>query len=217
VAVLALSIFGLGLGEELWQSYLPKYLTALGASGVAVGLSGRRRILDHFEGDAMKTSVLLPLLLFTVVVNAQQPESSRIKDLEQKLDQATFQLDQLSEAVRSLRAEIAKLKAERAITRDVQQFATAAPQPSQAEAARTEFAERIVDPEMGASEREETLRARPEIFIQSRYSALLIRDSGGEFEPNISLTRIETRWSGKVSERIGAGLEIQFHPALEIF
>ncbi len=38
VAVLAVSIFALGLGEELWQSYLPKYLTALGASGVAVGL-----------------------------------------------------------------------------------------------------------------------------------------------------------------------------------
>src|ERR1044071_7874577 len=38
VAVLALSIFGLGLGEELWQSYLPKYLTALGAGGLAVGL-----------------------------------------------------------------------------------------------------------------------------------------------------------------------------------
>jgi len=38
VAVLALSIFGLGLGEELWQSYLPKYLTALGAGGVMVGL-----------------------------------------------------------------------------------------------------------------------------------------------------------------------------------
>jgi len=38
VAVLALSIFGLGLGEELWQSYLPKYLTALGAGGVTVGL-----------------------------------------------------------------------------------------------------------------------------------------------------------------------------------
>jgi MFS family permease len=38
VAILAVSIFALGLGEELWQSYLPKYLTALGASGVAVGL-----------------------------------------------------------------------------------------------------------------------------------------------------------------------------------
>lgn len=47
VAVLALSIFGLGLGEELWQSYLPKYLTALGASGVAVGVfSSLKDLLD---------------------------------------------------------------------------------------------------------------------------------------------------------------------------
>src|SRR5438552_277867 len=38
VAVLAASIFGLGLGEELWQAYLPKYLTVLGASAVIVGL-----------------------------------------------------------------------------------------------------------------------------------------------------------------------------------
>lgn len=37
VAVLAVSIFGLGLGEELWQAFLPKYLVALGASSVAVG------------------------------------------------------------------------------------------------------------------------------------------------------------------------------------
>ncbi|MCI0389784.1 MAG: MFS transporter [Acidobacteria bacterium] len=47
VAVLALSIFGLGLGEELWQSYLPKYLTALGASGLLVGLfSSLKDLLD---------------------------------------------------------------------------------------------------------------------------------------------------------------------------
>ena len=47
MAVLALSIFGLGLGEELWQSYLPKYLTALGASGVMVGLfSSLKDLLD---------------------------------------------------------------------------------------------------------------------------------------------------------------------------
>jgi MFS family permease len=38
VTVLALSVFGLALGEELWQSYLPRYLTALGANGVVVGL-----------------------------------------------------------------------------------------------------------------------------------------------------------------------------------
>src|SRR5262245_41547410 len=47
VAVLALSVFGLGLGEELWQSYLPKYLTTLGASGALVGLfSSLKDLLD---------------------------------------------------------------------------------------------------------------------------------------------------------------------------
>lgn len=38
VGVLAVSTFGLGLGEELWQAYLPAYLVALGASGFVVGL-----------------------------------------------------------------------------------------------------------------------------------------------------------------------------------
>lgn len=55
VSVLATSLFGLVLGEELWQAYLPAYLTALGASGVAVGLSDRRRICSiaciNFQGD----------------------------------------------------------------------------------------------------------------------------------------------------------------------
>jgi hypothetical protein len=163
----------------------------------------------------MNKSVFLLLLLFTLTANAQQPEPAPIKGLEQKLDQAMRQLDQLNEAVQSLRAEIAKLRGGQAISRDVQPPETAALQSSQSETARSEFAERIIEPEMGASERGETLRARPEIFIQSRYSALPIRDSNGEFEPNLSMTRIETRWSGKVSERIGAGLEIQFHPALD--
>ena len=161
----------------------------------------------------MKTGVLLMLSLFAITGNAQQPESARIKELEQKLDQAARQLEQLNGAVQSLRAEVAKLKGE--VNRDVQLPAPASLQPAQAEAARSEFAERVIGPEMGASEHEETFRARPEIFIQSRYSALPIRGSDGEFEPNISMTRIETRWAGRVSERIGAGLEIQFHPALD--
>jgi MFS family permease len=40
VAVLAASLFGLALGEELWQAYVPVYLTALGAGAVSVGLFG---------------------------------------------------------------------------------------------------------------------------------------------------------------------------------
>ncbi len=45
VAVLAASLFGLALGEELWQSYMPVYLGALGASGLVVGLFGSARDL----------------------------------------------------------------------------------------------------------------------------------------------------------------------------
>lgn len=45
VAVLAASLFGLALGEELWQAYVPVFLTALGASGVVVGLFGSTRDL----------------------------------------------------------------------------------------------------------------------------------------------------------------------------
>ena len=45
VTVLAASLFGLALGEELWQAYVPAYLTALGASGIAVGLFGSSKDL----------------------------------------------------------------------------------------------------------------------------------------------------------------------------
>ena len=40
VTVLAASLFALALDEELWQAYIPAYLTALGASGLIVGLFG---------------------------------------------------------------------------------------------------------------------------------------------------------------------------------
>lgn len=48
VAVLGASLFGLGLGEELWLAYLPLYLTALGASGFVVGLAYSFR--DFLDG-----------------------------------------------------------------------------------------------------------------------------------------------------------------------
>src|SRR5215204_2806247 len=43
--VLAGSLFGLAMGEELWQAYMPAYLTALGASRVIVGLFGSSKDL----------------------------------------------------------------------------------------------------------------------------------------------------------------------------
>ena len=47
VLVLAFSVFGISLAEELWQAFLPKYLAALGAGGAAIGLfASTRDLLD---------------------------------------------------------------------------------------------------------------------------------------------------------------------------
>jgi Phosphate-selective porin O and P len=162
----------------------------------------------------------LLLSLMALSVSAQRPDSSaKLTELERKLEQAAHQLEQLNDTMHSLRAEIARIKGGQKTMRtkeDSQPVAASLePQAEPVEPAQNEFVNRLLAPEMGASEREETLRARPEIFIQSRYSALPIRDANEEFKPNFSMSRIETRWAGKVAERIGAGLEIQFHPALD--
>lgn len=47
ITVLAVSTLGLALGEELWLTFLPKYLIALGATGLGVGLfSSTKDLLD---------------------------------------------------------------------------------------------------------------------------------------------------------------------------
>jgi MFS family permease len=76
VAVLAASLFGLALGEELWQAYLPAYLTSLGASAVAVGLFGSSKdLLDslyQYPGGwlADRLGRRRALLLFTALATA---------------------------------------------------------------------------------------------------------------------------------------------------
>ena len=59
------------------------------------------------------------------------------------------------------------------------------------------------------------LEAKPEIFIQTRYSVAPFDGSGTAFNPNIRLSRIETRWAGKINERLGAGIGIQFQESVE--
>jgi MFS family permease len=73
VTVLAASLFGLALGEELWQAYIPIYLTALGASGFLVGLFGSAKdLLDgiyQYPGGWLADRVgrRRALLIFTVL------------------------------------------------------------------------------------------------------------------------------------------------------
>jgi hypothetical protein len=163
------------------------------------------------------TTSLLLLCTLSISAHAQQSNPD-VKQLERKLDEATKQIEQLTALIESLRKDISRLKGETPANepRSANPSEPATQQsPPTIETSADRFVARIIEPGLGQSEREETLRAKPEVFIQTRYSALPIRDAGDEFEPSLSLTRIETRWSGKVSERLGAGLEIQFHPAID--
>ncbi|HEX6623092.1 MAG TPA: porin [Pyrinomonadaceae bacterium] len=135
--------------------------------------------------------------------------------MERKLAEATRRIEQLASAVESLLAEVSRLKGAQPGEATASQPTTAASSQNDSDDPAAVFIERIVEPELGGSVRAEKLRASPEVFVQARYSALPVRGAGAEFEPNLSLTRIETRWAGRVSERLGAGVEIQFHPALD--
>ena len=76
VGVLALSLFGLALGEELWQAYVPAYLAALGASGLVVGAFGSAKdLLDsayQYPGGWLADRIgrRRTLLLFTALATA---------------------------------------------------------------------------------------------------------------------------------------------------
>src|SRR5258708_15324236 len=75
-AVLAASLFGLALGEELWQAYMPASLAALGASGVVIGVFGScRDLLDsiyQYPGGWLADRVgrRRALLIFTALATA---------------------------------------------------------------------------------------------------------------------------------------------------
>lgn len=167
-----------------------------------------------------RTRVVL-LLLATLVgpVRAQTspPDSDRISALEAQLIEAQKQVDALQSVVRGLGEQVAALRgapAEPAPTPMVQ-AETPAFEPSD-ERPRPDFVEQILVTDLGHDERGGLLEARPELFIQSRYMAFPIDGAtGDEVTTNFDLSRMELRWAGRVSDKVGMGYEIQFHPAVD--
>jgi len=76
IGVLALSTFGLALGEELWLAFLPAYLVALGATGLFVGaFSSLKDLLDglyQYPGGWLSDRIGLKrsLMVFTAIALA---------------------------------------------------------------------------------------------------------------------------------------------------
>ncbi|MEW6736643.1 MAG: porin [Acidobacteriota bacterium] len=166
-------------------------------------------------------ATLLFLLLFAINVNGQEDVDRRIAELENRLEKAFDRINQLNQTVQLLQQDLARVNGRNSNMSDA--AVTAAKSVVQENSTANHRAtnspehvinERIIDPELGKDERENNFSAKPEIFIQTRYSVTPIRNTN-EFEPNFSINRAEVRWAGKVSERLGAGLEIQFHPAIE--
>lgn len=160
------------------------------------------------------SSAFLTCALLSVGYAQEARPEERLRELERKLEQATKQIEELNNAVRALRAEIDRIKSETP-TGKAAVKSSDTDKPAATDRAATAFVERIVEPQLGANVQAESIRAKPEMFVQVRYSAFALSDVADEFEPNFSLTRIETRWAGRVTNRLGAGLEIQFHPALD--
>jgi hypothetical protein len=154
-----------------------------------------------------------------------QDRDERIADLERKLAEAKGSVAALQKTIESLSALVQALRQPDSgpdvVTPTVAQIAAPLSQaPSEyADGTQTDathdFASRIVDPEIGSNERANLLEANPEIFIQTRYSAAPLDGSGTDFQPNLRLSRVETRWAGGITDRLGAGIEIQFQESVE--
>ncbi len=178
-------------------------------------------------------SRLLLIVLAQGVLMAQDGSPARTaaweegqKRLEAKLDEALKLLSQTQTQVETLTAEIKRLKAEVLGTRVASPSPAAPPsdtletaaqtrsQVTHAKPAASAFTERILGPGLGEDERSHPVNIRPEIFIQTRYSTLPHKGATIEdIQSNFRLSRIETRWAGRVSDRVGFGLELQYHPA----
>jgi len=166
-----------------------------------------------------------PALVLTVALaspaRGQSQAPANVNELQRKLNQATGQIQMLTAAVEELRAEVARMKK----NQPAADAARNAGSPNQEQAVIGEVpkevssgagvVDRILGPELGTDERGNFLDARPELFIQTRYSAAPIDGSAAAFDPNFRLSRIEARWAGRIAPRLGAGMEIQFQEAIE--
>ncbi len=152
------------------------------------------------------------------------------KRLEAKMEKMLRLLEQNQAQIASLKNEVAELKIklfDEQINHGIQDEsgvvnlqASASPDPVSIAPMQLEvdnrlsFTERILDPGLGGDERENELSLRPEIFIQTRYSTMPKESASIEdINSNFRVSRTETRWSGRVNERFGLGLELQYHPA----
>jgi len=146
-----------------------------------------------------------------------QDRDQRFAELERQLTEAKSSIAVLQKTIESLSTEMQALRQPESRTAAATTGAKPVGKEESGEKpdSAQDFTARIMGAENGSSEHDSDLNAKPEIFIQTRYSVAPVEGSGTAFNPNLRLSRIETRWAGKINERLGAGIEIQFQESVE--
>ena len=168
------------------------------------------------------------------VPDGSRSEQQTIGELNARLDFVLKQLAQTDAQVRALSTEVQQLRNQ---VQQVQVVNAAPAGPSstlpgvQTAAAPTvtpatvpaasgpqetaaAFRERILGPGLNEDERKNELKMKPELFVQARYSTFPGNGATvADFASNFRASRVEARWSGRISDHLGAGFEIQYHPA----
>ena len=164
-------------------------------------------------------------LVLVMTVGAQaQDRDAKVADLDRRLSDARALAQQLQRTIDGLAAELRAVRepvpvpptvavdvtgARSTGSPDVPNTAT-----DSAEDGSAGFRERIVRTDLAQDERGAELGGAPELFIQSRFQAFPIQDATIDEAPtNFELTRMESRWSGRLSPKVGLGFELQYHPA----
>ena len=159
----------------------------------------------------MRFVPLLALLFSGNVSLRAQDREARIEELDKKLKEARQVAVTLQKTIDALTDELDNLR--KSVQSTSPQDVVSVSQ-TPAESGKDKFKDQILVPDLGGDERSARLTARPELFVQSRYSALPLQGTDVSTAPsNFELSRIESRWSGALSDKIGMGFEIQYEPA----
>lgn len=150
--------------------------------------------------------VLATLTVPSALFAQTDGRDERILALEQQLRAAQVRVGELETTLAALAIDITTLRTERIEPEVTAQAATAEQE--------LDYAERMLVTDLGHDERDGELTARPELFLQSRYHANPIDEAtADDVTRNLSLSRMELRWAGRIADKLGMGYEIQYHPA----
>lgn len=202
---------GRSRSEETVEGTMCAWLVADGGiQAVGTGDRGTR----SNRRSAMAHVMLSAVTVLLVAAGAQaQDRDAKVADLDRKLSNARELAQELQRTIDLLAAELRALRepvtAEPPATPDIVGITT-----DSVGSGSAGFHEQIVRTDLARDERGDELGGAPELFIQSRYQALPIKDATiSEAPTNFELTRMETRWSGRLSPKVGLGFELQYHPA----